>query len=89
MITLTLPQWSAISAVFVAMFDSGIILANDVGGSGSPIGLPLWQSPFWSMNLVKLLLFMDLFIIIGIIISGIIALIFSKDIPEIFAVILF
>ncbi|MBD48522.1 MAG: hypothetical protein CL891_05470 [Dehalococcoidia bacterium] len=88
MITLTLPQWSAISAVFVTMFDSGIILANDVGGSGSPIGLPLWQSPFWSMNLVKLPLFMDLFIIIGIIISGIIALIFSKDIPEIFAVIL-
>ena len=83
-VTLTLPQWSAISAVVFAMFDSGVVLANDIGGSTSPIGLPLWQSPFWSVNLVKLPLFLDFLIITAIIISGIGALLFSKDVPEIF-----
>ena len=51
LVTLTLPQWSALTSFFQDIF--GIVIANTEGGTGE-VGLPRWAPPLISFPLVNL-----------------------------------
>ena len=48
MITLTLPQWSALAAIPLSAF-SGVNLVSD---GVTEVGLPVWQAPFLSFPII-------------------------------------
>ena len=51
LVTLTLPQWAALTSIFQDIF--GIVIANTEGGTGE-VGLPRWAPPLISFPLVSL-----------------------------------
>ncbi len=61
LVTLTLPQWSAISSIPLGTL--GLELVNEGVGD---VGLPVWGAPFVSFPVVSLPLFLDILITLAI-----------------------
>ena len=53
-ITLTLPQWAALSSVFQVFGSHGLVLAYSGDEAVNPVGLPLWGEPFVNLAIIDL-----------------------------------
>ena len=75
LVTLTLPQWAALTSL---LQDSlGVVIASTSGGTGET-GFPTWEQPFISFPLIKLPLVFKSLIISAIVVIPLGAALFTK-----------
>ncbi|MQF69694.1 TIGR03663 family protein [SAR202 cluster bacterium AD-804-J14_MRT_500m] len=63
LVTLTLPQFAALSSIFQGLGGSDLILVYSSGPTVNPVGLPLWTEPFVAIGAVEFPLAIDILLL--------------------------
>ncbi len=74
MVTLTLPQWSAVTSIFQDAL--GLVLASTAGGTGE-VGFPSWEAPFVAFPIINIPLAFNALITASIVAIPLLAFLFT------------